>query len=74
MKAIKVKAKKLKNKAKIKLTKPVQKAKMKLAMEHFKEGVMHAGSKKGPVVTSRPQAIAIGLSQAKKVGKKSKKK
>lgn len=32
-------------------------------MKEFKEGKLHSGSKHGPVVTSRPQAIAIALSE-----------
>lgn len=40
--------------------------KVKKVMEEFKEGELHSGSKKGPVVTSRKQAIAIGLSEKRK--------
>jgi hypothetical protein len=39
-------------------------------MEEFKEGLLHSGSKQGPVVKSREQAIAIGLSEARKAGAK----
>ena len=35
-------------------------------MKEFKQGKLHSGSKKGPVVTDREQAIAIALSEAKK--------
>jgi len=35
-------------------------------MREYKEGELHSGSKKGPVVHSRKQAIAIGLSEARK--------
>jgi hypothetical protein len=35
-------------------------------MREFKGGMLHAGSKKGPVVSSRKQAVAIGLSEAGK--------
>jgi hypothetical protein len=45
-------------------TKAGKKAKMETAMHDFKAGKMHSGSKKGPVVKSRAQAIAIGLSQS----------
>lgn len=38
---------------------------MKGTMHEFKEGTLHSGSKKGPKVTSRKQAIAIGLSEEK---------
>jgi hypothetical protein len=40
------------------------KQKMKQEMHKFKEGTLHSGSKKGPVVTSRKQAEAISLSEA----------
>ena len=40
-------------------------------MKEFKAKTLHSGSKKGPKVTSRKQAIAIGLSeQRKQKGKK----
>ncbi len=38
-------------------------------MGEFKEGKLHSGSKSGPVVKSRKQAIAIGLSEARKAKK-----
>jgi hypothetical protein len=38
-------------------------------MHEFKRGELHSG-KGGPVVKSRKQAIAIGLSQARKRGAK----
>lgn len=43
-------------------------------MTEFKEGDLHSGSKEGPKVTKRSQAIAIALSEAKKKGYKPKKK
>lgn len=43
--------------------------KVKKVMTEFKAGKLHSGSKKGPLVKSRAQAIAIGLSEARK-GKK----
>lgn len=33
-------------------------------MHEYKAGTLHSGSKKGPEVTSRKQAIAIALSEA----------
>jgi hypothetical protein len=36
-------------------------------MSEFKSGELHSGSKTGPKVTSRKQAIAIGLSEQKKL-------
>ena len=48
------------------------KNKMKKVMGEYKEGTLHSG-KGGPVVKSRKQAIAIAMSEANKVKKKSKK-
>jgi hypothetical protein len=42
------------------------KSKMQQTMHEFKQGSLHTGSKKGPIVRSRKQAIAIGLAQARK--------
>mgnify|MGYP001564250775 CR=1 FL=1 len=57
---------------------PKARKKIKKVMHEFKEGELHEGSKKGPVVTGRKQAIAIALSEARrkglKVPKKKKKK
>jgi hypothetical protein len=39
-------------------------------MEEFKAGKLHSGSKAGPEVKSRAQAIAIGLSEERKEGHK----
>jgi hypothetical protein len=38
-------------------------------MHEFKTGALHSGSKKGPMVKNRKQAIAIALSEAKKAKK-----
>ncbi len=38
-------------------------------MHEFKHGQLHSGSSKGPKVTSRKQAIAIGLSEQRQMGK-----
>lgn len=35
-------------------------------MHEFKEGELHSGSKKGPQVKNRKQAIAIALSEQRK--------
>ena len=40
-------------------------AKVGKVMKEYKAGKLHSGSKKGPVVTSRKQAIAIAMSEAK---------
>jgi len=37
-------------------------------MHEFKEGTLRSGSKHGPKVTSHDQALAIGLSEARKAG------
>lgn len=41
-------------------------AKIRTVLHEFKVGKLHSGSKKGPTVKSRQQAIAIALSQAGK--------
>lgn len=41
-------------------------AKVHKVMHEFKYGELHSGSKKGPMVKSRAQAIAIALSESKK--------
>jgi hypothetical protein len=38
--------------------------KVRKVMREFKEGTLHSGSKKGPVVKDRKQAVAIALSEA----------
>src|SRR6266853_1883554 len=39
---------------------------MSTEMHKFGEGKLHSGSKKGPVVKSRKQAVAIGMSEARR--------
>jgi hypothetical protein len=39
-------------------------------LHEYKHGTLHSGSKKGPTVKSRKQAIAIAISEAKKAGEK----
>lgn len=56
--------------------KKAKRARMKTEMEKFSSHELHSGSKKGPIVKNRAQAIAIGLSesgQSKKKGMKKKK-
>lgn len=43
-------------------TKSYKRNKMKKIMHEFKFGKLHSGSKRGPLVKSRKQAVAIGLS------------
>lgn len=40
-------------------------ATVKDVMHRFKHGELHSGSKKGPEVKSRKQAIAIAISESK---------
>ena len=40
--------------------------KVKKVMHEFKEGELHSGSKQGPVVKDKKQAIAIALNESKK--------
>lgn len=57
--------------------KKAKKKVMKREMDKFKEGKLHSGSKKGPIVSNPKQAIAIALSesgQSKKKKRKAKKK
>lgn len=50
----------------------VEKHKMKKVMHEFKEGALHSGSKKGPVVSNPKQAVAIAFSESRKANKKRK--
>lgn len=45
-------------------------AKVETVLHEYKEGTLHSGSKKGPKVTSRDQALAIALSVAGKSKKR----
>lgn len=50
---------------------PAQKEIVREALHKFyKQGSLHSGSAKGPVVKSRAQAVAIALSEAKLSKKK----
>ena len=54
------------------MSSPKVKAKVRKTMGEFKRGKLRSGSKKGPKVKDRKQAVAIAISQAKKaVGAKS---
>lgn len=44
--------------------------KVKKVMGEFKRGALHSGSKKGPRVKSRKQAVAIALSEQRRVNRK----
>jgi hypothetical protein len=52
-------------------TKAEKKGKIEKTLHEFKHDELHSGSKKGPKVKDRKQAIAIALSQAGKSRKKS---
>ena len=53
-------------------TKTAKQAKVGKVMKEYKAGELHSGSKSGPKVTSRAQAIAIGLSESGQTRKKKK--
>jgi hypothetical protein len=47
-----------------------RKGKVEKVMKEFKAGNLHSGSKKGPEVTNRKQAVAIAMSEARRGSKK----
>jgi hypothetical protein len=42
--------------------------KVEKVMHEYKHGQLHSGSKKGPIVTTRKQAIAIALKEKRRYG------
>jgi len=54
----------------MKMKKSKGKKKVEKVMREFGRGELHSGSKKGPEVTNRKQAVAIALSEARKSGAK----
>jgi len=46
------------------------KEKIKKVMSEFSHGKLHSGSKKGPLVENKKQAVAIAISEARKAGSK----
>ncbi len=53
-----------------KCTKTKKRGKIKKVMSEYKSGKLHSGSKKGPVVKSKKQALAIAISESKKKKRK----
>ncbi len=45
-----------------------KKTKVEKVMHEFKTGKLHSGSKRGPKVHSRKQAVAIALSEQRRFG------
>ena len=64
------------DKALFKKAKKIKKAnekterKIEKVMHEYKHGKLHSGSKKGPKVRSRKQAVAIALSEARRAKKR----
>jgi len=55
------------------MQKKISKGKVETVMKEYKEGKLHSGSKKGPKVTKKSQAVAIAMSESG-MSKKTKKK
>ncbi len=49
------------------------KSKIRKVLHEFKEHELHSGSKHGPKVTNRRQAIAIAMSESRRAGHKKRK-
>lgn len=47
-----------------------RKGKVAKVMREYKRGSLHSGSKRGPKVKSRKQAIAIAMSEARREARK----
>jgi|TARA_R100000789_G_scaffold90192_1_gene87610 hypothetical protein len=46
------------------------KRKVRTVMSEYKKGKLRSGSKKGPKVTGRKQAVAIAMSEGRKAARK----
>lgn len=51
------------------MRKPARAKKVATVMGEYKRGKLHSGSKKGPVVKSRKQAVAIAMSEARRISR-----
>jgi hypothetical protein len=50
------------------MSKKAAKGKVEKTMKEFKKGTLHSGSKQGPKVKNRTQAIAIALAEKRRKG------
>lgn len=50
------------------MKKKAAKGKVEKTMKEFKQGTLHSGSKQGPKVKNRTQAIAIALAEKRRKG------
>ena len=55
------------------MSKSAKGGKVGKVMHEYKHGELHSGSKSGPKVKSRKQAVAIAMSEARKTGEGGKK-
>jgi hypothetical protein len=46
----------------------IKTGKIQKVMHEFKHSTLHSGSKNGPKVTNKKQAVAIAISEARKAG------
>ena len=44
-------------------------SKMKTVLHEYKRGTLHSGSKKGPRVTSKAQAVALGMAEGRRASR-----
>jgi hypothetical protein len=55
------------------MTKSKMQAKVAKVAKEFSKGELHSGSKHGPLVKSKVQALAIGYSEGRKASRRGKK-
>lgn len=51
------------------MSKGKEERKVKKVLKEYSSGSLHSGSKKGPIVKDKAQALAIGYSEARKAKK-----